>query len=570
MTLAILLGTTPFAASALAVFLAAHKFLPVLRATDDSIPNTSLYKSASNSLSYLFKQHGTNKRLVAQVLLVNSAVYTTLAASAVIVELVLCEIGNWLEPAARIIAWKCCTTVLLIMLVLVIPILEAFMYLYSANATIHARFKVPMLILVSTAWLLMFQKLGDYIPLPPPDHPTVVTKALSTIYWSTTVSRSFEEETLSRIVVIGVCAMAVLAGFAAVSTPYTVFFARTPTVTIKDLERSRKVLETTADQLQSKTALLEACQTKIKDQSALSNTNLRAKIFSSLRRSSMGPADAPAYDLNRECRYLEVEVHSLQTTQHSLQTNLQDLESAYARQVRMESKLGRLANKAQLVFAFYCVYRLFNVIFLQNPVRRAQLLFSMLQHPPPTTHALSSSTTTASDAAPTVKSDALAITLAHIAVRFSTYASVDAWTRQISFLLSGSLFVGSISSALTTFHSLLRAFPLLSQDLALAVTSSYSGLSMLIVAQVTAVYILSTSLMLRSNLPKEMSSAITAALGAPLDTRFLENLFDTLFALVALMTLVSVWRAHRYNKDDIDMFDEECLLESSTTTTKLA
>lgn len=563
-------NTLPFGLSACAVVVAANKYLPPLGKLGNSqthpVHSSSLYNSQSPNgqfasiLRPLRQLHAKDLHhalasVSLQQLLVNLAVYTTITASVVIVELVLCEICGWLDPAAKVLVWKTCTSVLLSMLVVVIPILEAFLWLYSSPSYLVMKFKYPLTALAFLAWMFIFSKLGNIIPLPPPEHVNVA-KSLTSTYW-TPVSRTFAEETLSRIVVIGVCAMAVLSGFGAVSAPYTVFISKPKVVSVQDMERLQNSIETTSSLIHSKQHAHDMVQAKIRDRRLMSSTNLRMKILSSIR-ASVGGGD----ELTEEFQTLEVEINALKNMQESLANDLRSLQSTYSSQIARKTVSGQLIYRAYFIFALYCIYRLITVLFLRNPFERAHTLLVLAGKHSKHTGGMGEMTA--------AKSDALAITIAHIAVKFSSYSDIDAWTRQIGFVLSGFLFIGSISSAVTTFNSLAKAFPFLKQDNLLHITSSsngtgsFSGLGLLIGAQVVAIYILSTSLLLRSNLPKEMSSAITAALGAPLDTMFVESLFDTFFALVAVVSLLSLYVVHRYKLGQDDyLYDEESLLESN-------
>ncbi|KAF5102736.1 hypothetical protein D0Z00_000228 [Geotrichum galactomycetum] len=286
-----------------------------------------------------------------------------------------------------------------------------------------------------------------------------------------------------------------------------------------------------------------------------------------------------------------MELDGLNKVRDSLANDLETLQNNYKTQTMRKTTIGKLVSKAYIIFAVYCLYRLVTILLLRNPVSRAKTLIKLSMSTHSSAGLLSGSAITggsgvaadssiiASSASENslsiAQSDALAITIAHLAVKFSSYSDLDAWTRQIGFILSGFLFIGSISSALTTFNSLSRAFPFLKHEnlFLRSAIQNYShantnvnptvkGFGLLIVAQVCSIYILSTSLLLRSNLPKEMGTAITAGLGAPLDTVFVESLFDTCFALVAIVSLVGLWIARRYRDDDKEYYDEDNMLDN--------
>lgn len=690
--MSLILNTLPFSLSALAVLAAAHKVLPPFKSFLDYPHQKSSTSAAAAADQHLFSPkkdsflHSTisffswplSRKLVLYQFILNLIIYVTLTAAVVTVELVLCEIGDWLSSDARVLVWKLCTTTLIAMLVIAIPLLEVFTILYTSPIYAVSKLKYPLTIVVYTLWLFLFYALGRYIPLPPPEpvkSVSAATRSLASYYYNyyTTNTRTFYEETLSRIVVIGICAMAVLSGFAAVSTPYTLFFSSPKKIDPIDIEILQRSVETTNDLIATKTKDLHDVETRLRLRSSMSSTSLRS-IMMSIRSAATG-----GDDLTQEKSGLQMELDGLVKMNDSLEGDLRFLKSTYQSQQFEKTYFGRLIKRAYFIFALYCIYRLFTVLILRNPIKRASTIISMALNAKSKSsngvmgsgigvssshsHSDSSGDTSATAQSLTIaQSDALAITLAHIVTTIYPSSDLDAWTRQIGFILSGVLFLGSISSALTTFNTLTKAFPLLrfephllftndetlqqqqqsqqqfqlqqyslnseksqshshsqlqqqsqpispsqpfhphhnrygskggshnhhhsSPSFALSSFFNYPSFSLLIISQVLGVYIISTSLLLRSNLPKEMSTAITSALGAPLDTYFVESLFDTMFALVAVLSLVGIWIAERSgilgngsrsasrassifggnpggDSSDFAFYDEESILESS-------
>lgn len=68
----------------------------------------------------------------------------------------------------------------------------------------------------------------------------------------------------------------------------------------------------------------------------------------------------------------------------------------------------------------------------------------------------------------------------------------------------------------------------------------------LIIAQISATYVISSALLLRSNLPTEMKSVINEALGSPLEPGFVERWFDGWFLLASLGTAVGIWLGRKF------------------------
>ncbi|KAG9601281.1 hypothetical protein KCU86_g6940, partial [Aureobasidium melanogenum] len=58
---------------------------------------------------------------------------------------------------------------------------------------------------------------------------------------------------------------------------------------------------------------------------------------------------------------------------------------------------------------------------------------------------------------------------------------------------------------------------------------------------VAGAYVISSALLLRSNLPSEVSSVISEALGAPLEGRFVEAWFESWFLIAVLTTSIGIF-----------------------------
>lgn len=136
---------------------------------------------------------------------------TNIALSAVLVELILCDISNALNPAARSLVLKVTLPSLLFLLILVAPALELHSLISAAgwnfSGSRKTRLRPAWVIEIAglACWLWLFWYLG---------------KALLGLYLEeeTYMRRhSFSEGCLERIGIIGIALMALLSGFAAVS-----------------------------------------------------------------------------------------------------------------------------------------------------------------------------------------------------------------------------------------------------------------------------------------------------------------------------------------------------------------
>lgn len=136
---------------------------------------------------------------------------TNIALSAVLVELILCDISNAFNPAARSLVLRITLPSLLFLLILVAPALELHSIISAAGWTFTGtrkrRLRAAWLIEIGglACWLWLFWYLG---------------RGLLGVYLheeSYMKDHSFSEGCLERIGIIGIALMASLAGFAAVS-----------------------------------------------------------------------------------------------------------------------------------------------------------------------------------------------------------------------------------------------------------------------------------------------------------------------------------------------------------------
>lgn len=153
-----------------------------------------------------------------------------IALSAVLVELLLCEISNTLNPAARSWALKMTLSSLVLLLIIVAPALEIYSVLNGSGLSIgqdtSRRQRRMIWVLEGSAlvlWLLAFWYLGAGLlgQHTQDGRHERVGDGLSGA--ATGVRRSFSEGCLKRIGIIGISLMAALAGFAAVSSLWQTF-----------------------------------------------------------------------------------------------------------------------------------------------------------------------------------------------------------------------------------------------------------------------------------------------------------------------------------------------------------
>ncbi|OMP81920.1 Golgi pH regulator [Diplodia seriata] len=418
---------------------------------------------------------------------------TNVALSAVLVELILCEISNSLNQAARGLALRTTLSLLLVLMVVITPALEIHSVISAGgwsftDSAKGSRVKIAWLLegIGMSLWLLAFWWLGEGLLGSYLHEKSYVNK------------HSFSEGCLERIGVIGVSLMASLAGFAAVSSLWQNFGVKQKPITEADIARKQAGLDATNDMLQVKQSRLRAVQRRLSENP---QEGFMTRVIGSIR----GNAE------QQERQSLQLEISGLETMAAGLSNSLLAMQTRRQAQLRSKTALGHLLNLFSYIFSIYCLYR----------IGATTLTTFRRLHSPSTNFS---------------NSDPINNILALLAKHWDPSLDRAAWSRQISFLLAGVMLLASFNSVLQTFLLLSRlAGP------ALALLQHARSNLALIVSQISAAYVISSALLLRSNLPPEYRGVISEALGAPLEPGFVERWFEGWFLAACVASALGVW-----------------------------
>jgi hypothetical protein len=225
----------------------------------------------------------------------------------------------------------------------------------------------------------------------------------------------------------------------------------------------------------------------------------------------------------QERNLLQLEIQGLETMRHTLQNSRTVLESRRQSQLRSHTAFGRMLNAFSFVFAVYCAYRI-----------SATAVTTLRRFSSPNTSFSSS--------------DPINNFLALLAKHWDPTIDRAAWSRTISFLLSGVMLLLSFNSVLQTFYLFARVVP--------GILHHAQANFALLLSQIAATYVISSALLLRSNLPAEMKGAISDALGAPLEPSFTERWFEGWFLIASAMTVVGLWAGKKLKGREWDDEDD--------------
>lgn len=218
-----------------------------------------------------------------------------------------------------------------------------------------------------------------------------------------------------------------------------------------------------------------------------------------------------------EIKSLRIEIGGLETMEANLASGLSMLKNHRAATARAATLPGRILLVPSYLFSLYCIYRIAATTL--TTLRRAS----------------SPSTSFAS-------SDPINRFLSLFARHFDPKLDQLAWARFISFALSGVILLASANSVVQTFHLFAKWTP--------GLLRQAEANMALFVGQIAATYVISSSLLLRSQLPTALGSAVGSVLQGALSPGFVDGWFEGWFLLGSLSTAVGIWIGRKLSGDD--------------------
>lgn len=501
--MAVAVSALPFLLTFLIVaFVVSQRLFPVLSGHADrkgQHDGARLSGIATRGRASILRYLRPNGRSLASIIF-----STNIGLSAVLAELIFCEISNTANRATRTLALKITLPLLLFLLIVATPAFEIHSIVsgtgLNAGDAQQGRRRAAWLLELSglAFWLAAFWYLG---------------RGLLGSYLheeSYVHEHTFSEGCLERIGIIGISLMASLAGFAAVSSLWQTFGVKYRPVTDSDIGRKQAGIQATNDMQLAKESRLRAVQRKLSDNP---QQGFMGRVVGTIR----GNPDV------QERNTLQLEIQGLETMRSTLQNSLTVLQSRRQSQQRSHTAHGRAFNMISYVFALYCAYRIGATTV--STLRRFY-----------------------SPNASFSSSDPINNFLALFAKHWDPTIDREAWSRTISFLLSGVMLLLPFNSVVQTFFLFARLVPGLLHH----TKTNFA----LIISQIAATYVISSALLLRSNLPPEMKNKIADALGAPLEPSFTEKWFEGWFLLSSAATMLGLWVGRRMRGIEWDDEDD--------------
>ncbi|EGW35360.1 uncharacterized protein SPAPADRAFT_58585 [Spathaspora passalidarum NRRL Y-27907] len=263
---------------------------------------------------------------------------------------------------------------------------------------------------------------------------------------------------------------------------------------------------------------------------------------------------------NSEETELSKEVESLKTLRNNLYDDITKITGKYLRQQQQNQGgatiLTKLFYLGNIAFGVYCVYRIINVLAIKLPLLYLYGGYSE------------------DDLEDETRSkDAIAITIAGLILTIFKNLPISKaqLVNQLSFVISGGLFICSFNNVLITFKSFSRFFVGSSSN------TTKNWLKHLIIGELIGIYVIATALLIRTNLPTNLSNQISKILSlsgssnkrnANAEVLFIDNWFDKIFAISCVVTMIVLIIKKVSEEDESDPYrteeyDEESFMEDT-------
>ncbi|ODV78529.1 uncharacterized protein CANTADRAFT_53760 [Suhomyces tanzawaensis NRRL Y-17324] len=508
-----------------------------------------------------------------------------------LIVLMMCELIDVFGEDVRLWWFTITIDSLMVLLTFVVPFLIINLAVHRDLAPRLTRKSYGGAILTAVlviVWLVLLHKCGDLSQSFKPS-------AASSYYNPDT--RTLIERKVNEVSIAGITMIAILSGIGCTSTPYELFSLDTRISRllkgssinnlIQSYNNTNSLLNKRKYDLNN---LLVQTGGTVYNQSSASSDNLlhpvpgssklmspqnklggiihKVQSFASISSLSVA-TDSP------EEEELTKEIESLKKLRSSVYDEILHLISRYinARNSYSSKNSELIANFltwANYAFAGYCIYRVVNVMLVRMPY----LLFVDTLE---STYQLHSKETSVVDlpedeeSGVSTSNDALAITLAKLVLSCfpNLPVSETQLINQLGFILLGSLFICSFSNVLITFKSFTRFLPANH-------ASSYvrNWLKHLVIAELLGVYIIATALLIRTNLPRNLShqiskilslsgSSITSADISRKEVEFIDGWFDKVFAVSCIVTMLLIFFKKQLVDSPTDHtdYDEELFIE---------
>lgn len=521
----------------------------------------------------------------------------TFSFSVELIILMMCELIDVFDERSRLFCFKFIINSLVFLLTCIQPFMMISLFLNEEliPAT-QSNLKRAYTVVAYVGWFFILHKCGDLSQAFTPDKSSFGAKTLI-------------ERKINEISIAGITTMAILSGVGSTSTPFKVFSIKRLVSYFKNdglyTQNKARINETEINNLiqsyNHTTSLINKRKNELNklqvanggtvynlpntssDNFLLYNSHKISDLRGSPKKNKLGGllnkvqsfASLSSLSLDKEKleeKELQNEIDSMISLRQHIYNDLVKALFKFSYEKDQLQNKNRLWIKAinifNVAFALYCVYRIINVfiikqviLFLKKPTRDESGIINDYND-----EAVSNT-------------DALAITISKL-ILSTTQLSIQETqlVNQISLILSGSLFICSFSNVLKTFQSFTKFFPSITKISA----TTKDWLKNLVITELLGIYVISTAILIRTNLPTNLSNQISkilsltgtsssnASLTSAKEVQFIDDWFDKIFGIACASTLIVFAIKLFIDDDGDDIYDEEMMVEGNATSYKTA
>jgi len=430
--------------------------------------------------------------------------------------LIIYEIVHIMNINSRRVMWKIDLHILIILLTVVIPI-GFCLSLVRQQGRFTIRFQIILTCVLYMIFWYLYISLGTYFPQIQDDEMVVSTNVFDFIDAVLDI-----EIGVGRLGVLGVASMATLSGFGAVDSPYKrlSFFLRP--YNDREIEQlERRVLHNLREISSKKKRLLIMKSrnhgihvTDSKDHASGKTKYVFLAIFSAVKAASKFTVNLlTGMDFNTasfEAQEMELvrEISALETFHQELFLDIVEMHNARQTFLFSKSFYGSFYFLLGYLFSGYCVYKCV--------MATINIIFSRVSQKDPITRGFEL-----------------------ILMFFNIQVDFEFWSQVLSLIMVGILVFSSVRGFLITISKIFHHIS----------TSFSSHTVALLLDQMMGMYFISSTLLMRMNLPPEYRQVVTEVLGGDLHFSFYHLFFDRIFLASAIMTFCALYILDKQKRD---------------------
>lgn len=493
--------------------------------------------------------------------------------------LMLSEVIEFSSEESRLVLFHFTLNLLVFLLTLVLPFI--LFNLLVNNNPIHifsfsSKIRLTIITSCMVGWFVLLSRFGT------------LSQSFTPIQL---YNRSLLEWKINEISIGGIVTLAILLGVGSTSTAFKLYLRvrhgtdGSGTVSVSSINYLIRSYNNTTGLLHKRQHELQKLVTLTTNGTVYNNGNIQEGAPKSHRRqqllnkvqsfASLGSSlnDEEETSLNNEIKSLQMLRLGIY---HDIVKQINQYVSSKSLKINKEEQdvLQKLNTGITIGFGAYCTYRIITVLLIRLPYF---LLLKTESKPSLSTRTGETQTMSEDNdnLAATVAKDALAITISKMVSAIITLPiSEKQLVNQLSFILSGSLFIGSISNVLTTFRSISKAFPLFFINENTYTKGTMHYIKHLVMGELFGIYVIATALLIRTNLPSTMSyqvSKVLSLLGGSnqqtlhnisiQEVALIDEWFDKIFGASCLITLFLIAMQLFVNDKSGEDYDEEMVVE---------